>query len=75
MHNPQKIADAGLLDGIPIRHYYATDDTVVTPATVTAFVAAASAATAISMGTGGHSDTPLASIDMAELAEWVASYA
>lgn len=50
-HNPAD--NTAALSGIPIKLWYATDDTIIFPATVTDF-AAAVGATAVSLGAVGH---------------------
>lgn len=56
--NPATIADTGAYSGIPIALTYSSDDPVIPPSTVTSF-AAASGATAVTVGALGH-DWPIA---------------
>jgi len=71
VHNPTVYAASGDLSGIPMRLYYATDDTTVPPETTLALDALLPDATAISMGAGGHSDAPLANVDLGDLLDWI----
>lgn len=70
-YNPTVYAATHDLDGIPTRLYYATDDTTVPPATVTTLAGLIPTASAISMGTGGHADAPLANVDLPDLLTWI----
>lgn len=73
--NPANYAATGLV-GIPWRGYYASDDTLVLPGTVTGLASSiGSTATATSLGTGGHADGPVANVDIAQLLTFLASVA
>lgn len=61
-------------NGIPYLAYYASDDTLVLPATVTAG-AAAIGGTAVSVGATGHDDDAFAQIDHKTALDFLRSYA
>lgn len=65
------MALAATFPNIPWRLYYATDDTLVPPSTVTTLAPLLPDGQAISMGTGGHSSPPLANIDRDDLVAWL----
>ena len=58
---------ASSLKPFPVRLWYASDDTLVGSTTATALATAINSgggsASAVSMGTGGHTDTPLAAVN------------
>lgn len=70
-HNPTVYAPTHVFDATPTRLYYATDDTTVPPSTTTTLAGLIAGAQAISMGTGGHSDTPEGNVDLTDLMDWI----
>lgn len=66
--------DPSPLVGIPCRLYYASDDTTVLPAKVTAF-ASAIGATATNLGTLGHTEAAIAAVPRPDVVEWLRSVA
>lgn len=70
-YNPNVYAGNGDLNGIPWRNYYASDDTTVPASTITTLAGKINTGTAINLGTGGHSDAPLAALDLPELLSWL----
>lgn len=55
----------------PLRLYYTVDDLICLPQTVVSYAAKGTNIEAISLGTGGHADPPLANVDMKNLLNWL----
>jgi pimeloyl-ACP methyl ester carboxylesterase len=67
-HNPVEYAAA--LASIPIRIWYATDDPICVPATITAFAAAHGNTTLTSLGAVGHIPVP----DPSQVVDFISSH-
>jgi alpha-beta hydrolase superfamily lysophospholipase len=74
-HNPTKYAAADLAS-LPWLGFYASDDTTVVPSTVTGLRSLiGTSATAVNIGTGGHTDTVVANLNVSQLLAFLAANA
>ncbi len=69
-HNPTNYA-ASL--NVPIKLWYSDSDTVVVPSTVTNFVAHAPNASAVDVGSQGHSEATMLSVNMNDVLSFIAA--
>lgn len=71
-HNPTTFA--GSLTGIPIKLWYANDDAVVLPSTVTTLAGECGAVTVNLGNVGGHGDGAVGSVPTQDAIDWLVSY-
>lgn len=73
--NPAKTTNQTNLGAIPQRLYYASDDAICMPATVTTLVTNLPIITTVNLGTGGHSDASVGHVSIPDIMAWLAARA
>jgi hypothetical protein len=71
-HNPESFKAS--LAGVPTQVWYATDDTIVLPATVTSVTTAIGGSADLHTLTGGHTDTALGGVNAATVLSFIAAH-